>query len=433
MAVGPSNKGSGKLKRTTIDPRIGGTKGDAGPAGKAGKSGLGTAGGARSRTKIDPRIGGQKGDAGPAGKAKPLSGFGKAFSVALAKGPGTIFTFKGKKYKAVKKHEGKGPSASRVEDKSISAASSVKGRPEGKNPPLKTYTVDGKKVSALNRQEALKKAGLNQIGAGAGAAARKKKPTNAGGQRLGQRKAGGIMKAKDGKAVIKPGASASLDINSVYNTAFEKNAKKAFGKVKGTSAAYALAKAKASKDRMTGQDVKEAKKVVGKRTGGVMKAFLGNFAVKQGIKTLTKNQKETLMNMPDKQRQTILKRLKEAKAEKVPKLNKAKVIGTLGVIAGAGNALLKTGKKGKAKAKRKEDKVSQADIIGKGSKKGRMGGGMMKKYNQGGGMKKYNAGGFPDLSGDGKVTQKDILMGKGVVKKRGGGIAIKGNNFKGTF
>jgi hypothetical protein len=28
---------------------------------------------------------------------------------------------------------------------------------------------------------------------------------------------------------------------------------------------------------------------------------------------------------------------------------------------------------------------------------------------------------FPDLSGDGKVTQKDILMGKGVIKKRKGG------------
>ena len=28
---------------------------------------------------------------------------------------------------------------------------------------------------------------------------------------------------------------------------------------------------------------------------------------------------------------------------------------------------------------------------------------------------------FPDLSGDGKVTQKDILMGKGVIKKKGGG------------
>ena len=36
--------------------------------------------------------------------------------------------------------------------------------------------------------------------------------------------------------------------------------------------------------------------------------------------------------------------------------------------------------------------------------------GMMKKKSK-----------FPDLSGDGKVTQKDILMGKGVVKKRNGG------------
>ena len=30
-------------------------------------------------------------------------------------------------------------------------------------------------------------------------------------------------------------------------------------------------------------------------------------------------------------------------------------------------------------------------------------------------------GGFPDLSGDGKVTKKDILMGRGVIKKRKGG------------
>ena len=29
---------------------------------------------------------------------------------------------------------------------------------------------------------------------------------------------------------------------------------------------------------------------------------------------------------------------------------------------------------------------------------------------------------FPDLSGDGKVTQKDILIGKGVVKKKNGGM-----------
>ena len=28
---------------------------------------------------------------------------------------------------------------------------------------------------------------------------------------------------------------------------------------------------------------------------------------------------------------------------------------------------------------------------------------------------------FPDLSGDGKITKKDILMGRGVVKKQRGG------------
>ena len=30
---------------------------------------------------------------------------------------------------------------------------------------------------------------------------------------------------------------------------------------------------------------------------------------------------------------------------------------------------------------------------------------------------------FPDLSGDGKVTQKDILMGRGVIKAAKGGLA----------
>ncbi len=45
-------------------------------------------------------------------------------------------------------------------------------------------------------------------------------------------------------------------------------------------------------------------------------------------------------------------------------------------------------------------------------------------------MRKYFKDGssFPDLSGDGKVTQKDILMGKGVIprkKKMGGGTMRK--------
>ena len=32
-------------------------------------------------------------------------------------------------------------------------------------------------------------------------------------------------------------------------------------------------------------------------------------------------------------------------------------------------------------------------------------------------------GGFPDLSGDGKTTMKDILIGRGVIKKKRGGMA----------
>jgi len=40
----------------------------------------------------------------------------------------------------------------------------------------------------------------------------------------------------------------------------------------------------------------------------------------------------------------------------------------------------------------------------------------------GGGIVSLAKGGFPDLSGDGKVTRKDILMGRGVVSKQEGGI-----------
>tara|TARA_R100000406_G_scaffold189_1_gene211 strand:+ start:3387 stop:3593 length:207 start_codon:yes stop_codon:yes gene_type:complete len=38
---------------------------------------------------------------------------------------------------------------------------------------------------------------------------------------------------------------------------------------------------------------------------------------------------------------------------------------------------------------------------------------------------KSGGGNFPDLSGDGKVTQKDILMGRGVVEKKYGGTHKK--------
>jgi hypothetical protein len=49
-----------------------------------------------------------------------------------------------------------------------------------------------------------------------------------------------------------------------------------------------------------------------------------------------------------------------------------------------------------------------------------MPGTMMKRpmYKKGGKMKKKKS--FPDMSGDGKVTKKDILMGRGVIKKKNG-------------
>ena len=50
--------------------------------------------------------------------------------------------------------------------------------------------------------------------------------------------------------------------------------------------------------------------------------------------------------------------------------------------------------------------------LAKGGRAKMMGGGMMGRRF---GMKK---GSFPDISGDGKITQKDILMGRGVIKKK---------------
>ena len=45
---------------------------------------------------------------------------------------------------------------------------------------------------------------------------------------------------------------------------------------------------------------------------------------------------------------------------------------------------------------------------------------------------KKKDGGFPDLTGDGKTTQADILKGRGIPGfSRGGGMAIQGTGFKG--
>ncbi len=44
------------------------------------------------------------------------------------------------------------------------------------------------------------------------------------------------------------------------------------------------------------------------------------------------------------------------------------------------------------------------------NRRGAMGGGMMKRSM-------YKKGSFPDMSGDGKITKKDILIARGVIKK----------------
>ena len=38
-------------------------------------------------------------------------------------------------------------------------------------------------------------------------------------------------------------------------------------------------------------------------------------------------------------------------------------------------------------------------------------------------ISKLKKGGFPDMSGDGKVTKKDILIGRGVINRKSGGLA----------
>ena len=62
------------------------------------------------------------------------------------------------------------------------------------------------------------------------------------------------------------------------------------------------------------------------------------------------------------------------------------------------------------------EKPNMLDVAGGAKTVNVKGGGLMEatKRLKAQGLKK---GGFPDLSGDGKVTMKDILMGRGVIKK----------------
>ena len=109
-------------------------------------------------------------------------------------------------------------------------------------------------------------------------------------------------------------------------------------------------------------------------------------------------------------------------------------------LSGDGKTTMKDVLIGRGVIKKGENMKKKKRVVKRGggmAKKKRvkaMGGGMMKKrvMKRGGGsaMKKrvkMKKGGksFPDLTGDGKVTRKDILKGRGVKLKRGGSAMKK--------
>ena len=166
MAVGPNN--TPKLRRTTIDPRR------------------------------DNRP-----DGGFAGTKKSIApgSFKEAFAVAFAKKPGGTFTYKGKKYLAARKGQGKGPSKSRVEDK-VSKAD-IMGNSEKDTNKRKVDT------SKVLREDV-----------------RRKTRTNAAGQRMGQRKAGGMIKKYAEGGSVKKAAKTAAGLGAAIGQGSAKKKKK---------------------------------------------------------------------------------------------------------------------------------------------------------------------------------------------------------------
>jgi len=93
-----------------------------------------------------------------------------------------------------------------------------------------------------------------------------------------------------------------------------------------------------------------------------------------------------------------------------------------------------SGEKRKRKAVRRPIRVANVDDFKEAPKLNKQKAGaekMLKTVKKA--VKRKDGGGFPDLTGDGKVTKKDILKGRGVPGfSRGGGIAIQGLGFKGV-
>ncbi len=53
---------------------------------------------------------------------------------------------------------------------------------------------------------------------------------------------------------------------------------------------------------------------------------------------------------------------------------------------------------------------------------------LVDKKKKGGQAKKKKKKSFPDMDGDGKITKKDILIGRGVIKKAKMGMQMKGTS-----
>ena len=67
-----------------------------------------------------------------------------------------------------------------------------------------------------------------------------------------------------------------------------------------------------------------------------------------------------------------------------------------------------------------EKRIKELDLIDAGKK--------IDNKKKGGQMKKKKKKKFPDLNNDGKVTMKDVLIGRGVIKKAKVGMQMKGTS-----
>jgi hypothetical protein len=156
----------------------------------------------------------------------------------------------------------------------------------------------------------------------------------------------------------------------------------------------------------------------------------------KGAKTFTWNGKKYTTELDTEKAKRTAAAKKPAAKKKVGGVRKF-LFGSDGKMGGKGKGEkgLLDNKLTRAFTKRDELNELRAEVAKKKPVK-KMGGGMMKskmasKGGARGGKKMMMPGGmkaggsaskFPDLTGDGQVTQADILKGRGVTKKRNGGM-----------